>query len=49
MKKMSGTKVFMIVCSVCFAVIAAAVMKAFDIPRKALNKINEYIETRNDD
>lgn len=42
MKNMSGTKVIMIVCSVCFALIAAGVAYTLGVPKKIMEKVRDH-------
>lgn len=41
MKKMSGTKILLIICSACFALIAAGVICALGVPKKLIGAVKE--------
>lgn len=41
MRKISGTKVFVIFCSACFAIIVAGIMYTLEVPKKIVEMVNE--------
>ena len=41
MKKISGTKVLLIICGACFALVAAGVAHALGLPGKIVEKVKE--------